>query len=704
MPELKSFKIDGQKIVPLNRFNLSEGNLSTAVKNESLKDNNFTVIAHPIIHSININPVVIGILNKEYFPLVENNSSIQQTSILNDFTDNTIQLQFPEIEVNPYQNNQIFYYENVFDSSGKVSGLVSKVTMNYVIKYKATLPKLQNIKIALKEAILNLKVKNDVVKINGIINENESSITFNIKDEAVKIAFTNLITKIEELKSSIDLFFCFKGYTKIQKNFLLASLRFSDKMMLMDKPINVSRLEKSSAVAPMLEYRRAKIADKIDDKTLSKIENKDIVSDYVKSTFILKINKTVNFQLPSDVNQSFYHSTNGKFNTNPFNFNEDFSVFEQIFVPGISLDKLSIYKSKVSPNEFLLISKRYLICRDVESKKACISSVLHGSESDSGLSNDIAKVSFVFAIGPDLSQFDLHSIKQDLKNNNFLDGNSSINDIRFIYPNDLEAKYEINGNKIFEDANITTDGNSFIVEFETDQLNEASILINSINNSISLYANINFIHKEIKDTSIIEVNIQKTIGEVLSSEVNNAQKKVSIKNNSISSCKILNSLLIDETNFVTYSTQPFSNYSISSEGIGEVNYSNLNSNLSNKNLTNAFFDFDIIEDVSKEFNNIVATSSNFNRYVQIQIQAQKATTNKIRVELIVQATNASFTIEKLKSDFSKPILINFLLNGNSTNTIIGCTTKIYDKDNNELKSSNLSFDFALSSTITIPKQ
>ncbi|MEO8516678.1 MAG: hypothetical protein ABI426_08040 [Flavobacterium sp.] len=706
MPDLNMYKLDGAKIVPLNRFNLEEGKVSTnftAVN--ATKNPTFTVISHPILTSVVLQPIIVNaILNKEYFPLIENSSLIDQKTLFNDYNDPTIQLQFPEIEISPLNNNQVFYYENVLNEKSENTGLLGKVTLNYSIKNKAVATKLQNIPIQLKEVILNLKVKGNTIRINGIVDEVKKEIIFNIKDEAVKIAFSNLVTNIDDLKCNLDLFFSFKGYGKLRRNFMLVKdLRFL--RMNLAETLKIESVANKRVAAfnrPMI------VSDRIDVvKPNTPIGTQEIKPEYVKSTFLLKINKTVNFPLQSDVSKSLYKTIGGGFINNPFNFNEDFSLYEQIFVPGINLDKLSIYKSKVTPNEFLLISKRYNITRSTDTKMPCVNTIFHGTEDGTGLSNDISKISFQFAIGPDLSEFELNNIKIELQNNKFLDGDTTsyFDKIKFVYPNDIEAKYEINGNQYFQNANISVDGKYFLVDFSTENLNDASILINSINNSLSQYANINFIHKEIKDTSIIEFNIQKTIGEIIAIEIDSNTKKIALKNNSLSTCKIVSALTIDSTSQPLFSSNPFANYSIESDQSKEMLFSALNVTLFNKELQNVFLDYDIIENINKEFSNIVATSSDFNKYIQIQFQTQKTTTARIRIELIINATGAVFTLERLKTDFKNPLLINFLLNNSAIpNTAINYTATYFDKDNNLVSTFSDVYDFSLSTILTVLKK
>ncbi|MBC8644579.1 hypothetical protein H9W95_12465 [Flavobacterium lindanitolerans] len=222
MPDLKTFKLEGTKLVPTNRFNLEPAKPSNSFTTVVSPDAPFTVIEHPIIHSINIDRPVIGILPiNSYFPLIDGDTAIDESASFKDYSDSNIILLFPEIEIAP-NNNTLFYYENVLDKSGKNSGLMGRVTLKYTIKNKPLKANEKNIALNLKEAVLNLKIKDDSIKINGIVTPEKNEIQFDLKDEAVKIAFLNLITQINNLKSSIDLFFEFKGYSKFRKNFLVA--------------------------------------------------------------------------------------------------------------------------------------------------------------------------------------------------------------------------------------------------------------------------------------------------------------------------------------------------------------------------------------------------------------------------------------------------------------------------------------------------
>lgn len=135
----------------------------------------------------------------------------------------------------------------------------------------------------------------------------------------------------------------------------------------------------------------------------------------------------------------------------------------------------------------------------------------------------------------------------------------------------------------------------------------------------------------------------------------------------------------------------------------ELLHTQLNSNLASKPLKDVYFDFESIENISDEFSQIVSSSTNYNRYIQVQIQKQETDINKIQIKLTVNDTGSVFIIEKLKDDFRKPILFNFIIkNSTSLNTTIGYEVNYFDIDNNIISSKNFGFDFSTSSTIYIP--
>ncbi|WJS93550.1 hypothetical protein NYQ10_15780 [Flavobacterium johnsoniae] len=716
MPDLNTFKLEGTKLVPINRFNLEPAKPSTAFTAVTMnKVNDFKVIEHPIIHSIDIKPILVFPLVENYFPLIEGDKAINENDYFKDYFKNEITLFFPQVEITP-NNGTVFYYENIPDKSGNKGGLLGKVTLKYIIKEKPLQSNQKSISLNLKEAVLNLKVNLDFIKVNGIVNTATQEIQFDLIDEAVKIAFLNLVSNLNDLKCNIDLFFDFKGYSKIKRNFLFArdiAVLRSDKIIKKDLTVTKTTLQPKSTLINSPLMVRTDLQTKVAPKTIIsgiQLENSiksNVQEEYVKSTFLLKINKTLSYPIGADPTISLYKTIGGGFVNIPFNLNEDFSQFKQIFVAGFNFSRLSIYKSMVQPNTFLLIPKVYSLSKDLNTMKPCISTIFHAYEEGAGTAQEISRISFQFAIGPNLSEFDLAKLKIALLQNNFLDGDTTdyFDKVQFLFPNDIGAEYDVSGNYFLQQSEISTDGKHFLFDLSTENLSEASIMINALNNTISQYANINFQHKEIKDSSIIELNIEKTIGEIIEAVIDNAAKKIQIENQSISNCKLNSVLLVNNQNSTYINSAFFKTYpQLISNDIKLLDYLALNPNVSGE-LKNVFFDFENIENISSEFTQIVSQSTSYNRYIQVQIKSQNATTNKITIELIVQETGSKFTIERLKSEFSTPILFNFIIkNTIVNNTLISYKVNYFDKNDNLTGTKNDVFDFSKASIIIINKK
>lgn len=715
MPDLNTFKLEGTKLVPINRFNLEPAKPSTSFTAATLKkENEFKVIEHPIIHSIEIKPVIIGFpIFESYFPLIEDDSAITENASFKDYFKNDITLFFPQVEIEP-NNGTLFYYENVPDKSGNRAGLIGKVTLKYSIKNKELQASQKSITLNLREAILNLKVNRDFVKVNGIVNTTTQEIQFDLIDEAVKIAFLNLVSNLNDLKCNLDLFFDFKGYTKLKRNFLFAKDIAFIKQNVIKKDLTTAPTTiqpKATLISSPLMVKSAvnRMAPKM---AISEIQREnsiraDVQEEYVKSTFLLKINKILSYPIGTNPATSLYKTIGGGFTNIPFNLNDDFSQFKQIFVSGFNFDKLSIYKSMVQPNTFLLISKVYSLSKDLNTMKPCISTIFHAYEEGAGTTEEISKISFQFAIGPNLSDFDLAKLKIALLNNNFIDGDTAdyFDKVQFLFPNDIASEYEVSGNYFLQQSDITTDGKHFLFNLSTENLSEASIMINALNNTITQYANINFKHKEIKDSSIIELNIEQTIGEIVEALIDNTTKKIQINNQSISNCKLNSILLVYNQNVTYLNSTFFKNYpQLVSNDTKQLDFTALNPTASG-DLKSVFFDFENIENISSEFSQVVSQSTAYNRYIQVQIKSQAAATARITIELTVLETGSKFTIERLKTEFSTPILFNFIVkNTLSNSTLISYKVNYYDKNDNLTGTKNDVFDFSKTSILTINKK
>ncbi|WP_158840446.1 hypothetical protein [Polaribacter sp. L3A8] len=694
MPNAKLFKVQGSKIVPANRFNLKASKPSISFN--AIKPNVFSVIKHPVVHSINFVPVK----SEAHLPLVSNRSKITKTTVFTDKNNSKLKLQFPKIVITPL-NNTLFYYETTLDSKGNEDGYLGKVTLKYsVVKIKKA--GFNYVDLDLKEVILNLKVKQEVIKINGLIDVKAKSIIFKLKDEAVKIAFFSLITEFDDFKSSVDLFFAFKGYSNPQVNSKLA-VQFNR-----IKDFSLLRKKVKLTQSPLL-FRNKKVESNLTIRNFKKLQIKNKVkptkdSGLVKSTFLLRINEKLNYQLPENTADSIYKNVNGGLNNNPFNLNVEYSEFQQIYLPGIENNYLSIYKSALQPNTFLLVPKQYHLTRDIDTMQPCITTIFHAFEDGTGLTEDISKISFLFAIGPKLSDFDLAKLKIDLYNNNCIekDNLNYFDEIQFLFPNDIGAKYEVTGNSFLQKAAITVDGKYFIFNSDTESLNEASLLINALNNSVSQYANINFSHKEIKDSSILELNVEKSTGEAIKAEIIEESKKIKLENISLSPCRVNAVLSIDQANKTFINKSFFNNFQlIESEGIVLLNQNTFLSNNSTE-IKELFFNHESIEDLSSEFSQIVSSSTDYNRYVTVRINSQKDSVKKVFIDITIDDTGSSFKIMKHRQDFRTPILFNFILkNTENRQTTISCKTDYFDVNDNLMNTITNTIDYTNTANINI---
>lgn len=714
MPDLNTFKLEGTKLVPINRFNLEPAKPSTVFTAAVAKEPEFKVIEHPIIHSIDIQPIIVFPILESYFPLIEGDKEITENDSFKDYFKNEITLFFPQVEVEP-NNGALFYYEEVLGKSADNGGFMGRVTLKYSIKNRPLQADQRSIALNLRQAVLNLKVKNDIVRVNGTVNTVTQEIQFDLIDEAVKIAYSNLTSKIDNLMCNVDLFFDFKGYSKVKRNFLFAkdiAILRSPIVTKTDMTAKTTLQPKATLIASPLMIKTARTGTVAPKMVISGIRRDndidgEVQEEYVKSTFLIKINKTINYPRLPNVATTLYQNSDGPFSNNPFNLNEDFSEFKQIFVSGFNFNKLSIYKSMVQPNTFLLVSKIYSLSKDLNSMKPCVTTIFHAYEEGAGTAEEISTISFNFAVRPNLSDFDLAKLKIALLQNNFIDGDPAdyFDKVQFLFPNDMGAEFEVNGNYFLQKAQVTADGKHYIFDLSTENLSEASILINALNNTITQYANINFKYKEIKDTSVIELNLEQTIGEVLGALVDNPTKKIQISNQSISNCKLNSILLLYNQNSTYLNSAFFKNYpQLISNDIKFLDFAALNPSSSGE-LKNVFFDFENIENITSEFSQIVSQSTSYNRYIQVQIKSQAAATSRITIELTVQETGSKFAVERLKSEFSTPILFNFIVkNTANSNTLISYKVNYFDKNDNLTNSKNEVFDFSKTSIITINKK
>lgn len=707
-----TFKINGDKLVPLKRFNLEPAKPSVIFAQENKKIEHFVVKEHPVVQSIDLNPIIVATeLFKPRFPIIDNKTNVNPQSVFKDFEDNKITHVFPSIEIIP-NNNLLFYYEEALDSDGKVKGYFGKVTIKYNLINQKGNPDQKNIPIELAEAVLNLKIKDGIIKINGIINAKTSEISFELKDEAVKIAFLNLITNIRENQCNVDFYFNFKGYSKPTKIFNIAFLnrKFQNLDLISKNPLAVAPdVTKVKLITPLVVKDLSKTSFLRANKKqiLQSLNVKDSVNtDLIKSTFILKTNFALNYPLDKKESEGLYKTHNKTITENPFNLNEKFSEFEQVFFPGFQFDKYTVYKSKVQPNIFLIVPKKYYLARDAETMSRCIELVFHAYEEGTGLSEDISKISIQYAVSPNVSELELNKLKIDLFQFGLLDHQITdyFNKVQFLFPNDIGAKFEITGNHLISPSEVSVDGKSFLFNFTTEKLAEASLLINSFNNSISQFANITISHKEIRDTANMELNIEKTIGDFLDVNFDDANGKLSLTNLSYSPCKISNVLLVSANDTPFFNPSYFENQpELNSQQTSEIEIKNLTNSSVHLNPKAICFEYESIEDITKEFNQAVSTSTDYNRSIVLEfVKIDAKNIARINVDLVVRDTDSSFSFEKETSNFKTPLLFNFITKNQALlNPFIDYRVMYYDKNNNLIKSNNFQFNYSNSSRIFI---
>lgn len=707
-----TFKINGTKLVPLERFNLEPAKPSVVfAQTQSKKIENFTIKEHPIVQSIDLKPeIFVTEILKPHFPIIEQNTNVTPLSVFNDFEDSKITHIFPTIEVVP-NGNSLFYYEEVLDSDAKVSGYLGKVTLKYRTINRPKDAAQRYINIDLAEAILNLKINTGKIQINGIVDSKSNEITFELKDEAVKIAFSNLITNIKANKCDIDLYFNFKGYSRSRKNFNIAIINKDLSKITALKNISSQEITKRKLITPMVVRNTSKTSLRKANNTQilkSLAVDANVNTELIKSTFILKANFTINYPLEKKESEGLYKHFTKHITENPFNLNEKFSEFEQIFYPGFKFDTYTVYKSKVQPNLFLIIPKKYYLARDSETTSSCINLIFHAYEDGTGLSEDISKISIQYAISPNISELELNKLKIDLFQFGLLDEKITdyFNKVQFLFPNDIGAEFEVTGNHLIAPSEVSIDGKSFLFNFTTEKLAEASILINSFNNSISQFANITIRHREIRDTANMELNIEKTVGDFLDVQFDKSTGKLLLTNFSYSPCKISNILLISENDSPYFNQTYFENSpNVDSLQTSEIELIKLTNSTPHLNPKGVCLEYESIEDISKEFNQAISTSTDYNRSIVVEfIKITDAKIKRINVDLVVRDTDSSFSFEKESSDFKTPLLFNFITKNQALlNPYIDYKVRYYDKNNNLLTTKSFAFNYSDSSRIYIEK-
>ncbi|SUB88522.1 Uncharacterised protein [Porphyromonas macacae] len=759
-------EMDG-KLVPIERFNLGRAKASVAYFRGQGKTegNEFAVRRHPVVQSIPLEKALLDddvkvklqekhllkeevkfqknislgrgtVINREIikllvesesdYPVVENVSAIDPNSTFKNKKGDKI-LVFPEVKIQPYGGKELFYYEKVKNIESRESvqeaereqlKYTGRITLEYELIDRAAQNQ-TSIPIRLSEVVLNLKSGKGKICISGQIDEAKKMLTFLVKDDAVEIAFRNLGSDFPENHCSVSLFFEFKGYEPVSNSILVSGNREllagvflkpqNERLVRLTKanllreiavPKSEIHFQRREGILRKNPQRRAIRGEFIGSKIFSEGEMQ-------KSSFILKVENTINYPWSWKKEDTLYRDIEGGITSNPFNLNEKFSEFEQLYCPGISFHDVTIYKSKIQPDLFLLFPKRYLLARDSDTSLPCMTLMAHLSEGESGNCEEISKICFSYALSPDLSDLKLCELKMKLYQNKLLDDDSPgyLERIRFWYPSDINADLEVTGNQNILPESILEDGRHFVVSYVTESLSDASLFITALNNEISQYANITFSHREIRNTAIMELNMGKTIGSFVDIVPDDEKKTVTITNNSLSPCRISNVLLVSKEEKPYYNPVYFSNKSnLKSKEKRELPIQDLTSGTEYLNPKYIHLDYESLEDISKEFKQEIATTSNYQRSVIINFS--KIANKKIcRLwgALKIEATGNSFTFEREKSEFSTPLLLSFIIKNEKANNnyLISYEITYYDQNGNVLKNQKETFDYSKSGRIDL---
>ncbi len=634
------------------------------------------------------------------YPIIEDESKLTSDSVLTCVDGSECMI--PDIKVSPYNNN-LFYYEEMVNNEGKPDGYVGRVSLKFDIVELAS--NMRFLPIEIDTVCLNLKTSKEIIKIEGKIDLESHSLVFDLMGEAVKIAFLNLASKIEANQCDIDLFCKFVGYSlqkRVSKVFKLM------KPMLKETKIERKSLKRKAFLSPEVVVPVASKTKFL--RNMDKVNQPGKASDevlHVKSSFIVRINKPLSFPLES--NQSLYRNINGIIKGNPFKLNDDFSEYRQIFCPGINREIVSVYKSLFTKNNFLLFPNKYYIARN--SDQPCINSTYFLSE-EGVIENEqeISVVSFSFNIAPALSEFDLAKMKMILRENGLLDKELSIEEsknkyleeIRFNFPNDVGAESMPGGDEFLATANLTHDGQYFNIICETNDLGKASLFITDINGAIPRFFNILSKHKEIFNSAVVELDMNKTTGEFLNWEISNDE--LLIINTSYSPCHISNVMLLNKEGDVFYNTEYFQN----AGNLGSGEYKSIKI----KDLTNraeflkpvkVFVEYESIEDISKEFRQEIdqITSYYLNVILDFSNIAEKGVYS-MRTEVTHTSSGISYPFVIEKKDFDKPIPLTIITKNEVESTsVLQISRMYYDKSGNFIKKDSLQWDYSKGSTIDL---
>lgn len=689
---------------------------------------------------------------KENCPIIDDESSLTIDSVLT-VKDGDKRV-FPDIVLAPYQG-VLFYYETKVNTEGKDDGYLGRITLSYQLT-RSKNSKYSTLPVEVENAVLNLKTTKGEVKIFGKVDQSAKKITFEPTGEAVKIAFFNLVSPLEPNQCDIDIFYQFKGvHLELRRNKITWKPVKPDHFITLDptigkplrpgfekpikpgfdipikpgfdKPIKTgidkpikTGIDKPSiksvkrTLEPQLLMRSTPMPQASGGSGKGVI---DITSkfEYVESTYVVKMNKRLSY--PFDTNRSLYRSINGVVDGNPFRLNDDFAEFKQVFCNDINRDVVSVYKSLFSRNTFLVFPKQYYIARN--ENQPCIYSTTFLNEE--GVTEkerqEISKINFSFTIASTLSEYVLAKIKLALYNNGLLDPRASSEDIKkylfdpnevlLMFPNDVGAFSYPDGDEFLATSSITQDGHYFNLICETEDLGKASLFITAINSAQERYFNIVSDHKEIHHSAVVELNMNKTIGEFLHWEIKN--NSIEISNESYSPCRIYSMMLVNSNGEALINGDYFNNKAdLNSDSKMTVKIKDLTSRPDFQHPVKVYLEYESIEDITTEFQQETDQLSAYYRNVVLDFSNIKnPNVNIMIVNVTALSTGCVFTFKKNIQDFDRPILMTIVTkNVLEPNTKLEITRKYYDQRNKQIKSDTMIWDYTMGANIdlSLPKQ
>lgn len=220
---------------------------------------------------------------------------------------------------------------------------------------------------------------------------------------------------------------------------------------------------------------------------------------------------------------------------------------------------------------------------------------------------------------------------------------------------------------------------------------------------------LDFIYKEIKDTSIIDTNINKTVGNAIETQINNENKTITLQNIALSGCNLNDIAIKAKNNKILFNQTLFKTFQhLKSEESQVVTFQDISSQLHNIEITSADLKYDIIEDIQKEIVTEISQESDLRRYIAVLVDTQLAVVNSIQIHIEIMSSQSQFDFKLTKDDLKNPIKrafnFSFIAVGQQNkSTEIKYTTKYFDINYNELQIKEGVLDYNETTSLRIIK-